>query len=55
MISIAVPDRQIVPGAFLPRLLHIAPDELAGFLLRWAGLVPATSTVRWATDALVAH
>ena len=50
MILTALAARGIVRGGSLPGLLHIAPDELAGFLLVWAGLVPATLVVTWATD-----
>jgi membrane protease YdiL (CAAX protease family) len=50
MILNALAARGVVPGGSLPRLLHIAPDELSGFLLVWAGLVPATLIVTWGTE-----
>ena len=50
MILTALAPRGVVPGGPLPGLLHIAPDELSGFLLVWAGLVPATLIVTWVTD-----
>ena len=31
-------------------MLHIAPDEAAGFVLVWAGLVPATLIVTSVTE-----
>ena len=50
MILTALAARGIVPGGSIPGLLHIAPDELAGFLLVWTGLVPATVIVTSVTD-----
>ena len=50
MILTALAARGIVPGGSIPGLLHIAPDELSGFLLVWAGLVPATLIVTSVTD-----
>jgi membrane protease YdiL (CAAX protease family) len=50
MILNALAAHGVVPGGSLPRLLHIAPDEFSGFLLVWAGLVPATLIVTWVTE-----
>jgi len=40
----------VVPGGSLPGLLPMAPDEAAGGLLVWAGLVPAALLVTGATE-----
>jgi membrane protease YdiL (CAAX protease family) len=50
MIAVVLAARGIVPGGSLPGLLHIAPDEAAGFMLVWAGLVPATLIVTSLTE-----
>ncbi len=50
MIAVVLAARGIIPGGSLPGLLHIAPDEAAGGVLVWAGLVPATLIVTWVTD-----
>ncbi len=40
----------VIPGGSLPARLHVAPDELAGALLTFTALVPATLLATWATD-----
>jgi membrane protease YdiL (CAAX protease family) len=40
----------VIPGGSLPARLRIAPDELAGALLTFTALVPATLLATWATD-----
>ncbi len=40
----------VIPGGSLPAKLNVAPDELAGALLTFTALVPATLLATWATD-----
>ncbi len=40
----------VIPGGSLPGELNIAPDELAGALLTFTALLPATLVATWATD-----
>jgi hypothetical protein len=40
----------VIPGGSLPAKLNIAPDELAGALLTFTALLPATLFATWATD-----
>jgi membrane protease YdiL (CAAX protease family) len=40
----------VIPGGSLPAKLHVAPDEMAGALLTFTALVPATLFATWATD-----
>ncbi len=40
----------VIPGGSLPAELNIAPDELAGALLTFTALLPATLFATWATD-----
>ena len=40
----------VIPGGSLPAELNIAPDELAGALLTFTALFPATLFATWATD-----